>query len=117
MKEFLFVYRTEYNTLSDRSPEEMQASMKKWMDWMGGIAAQNKLASRGNRLVDGQGKVVSQHNVITDGPYMEIKEALGGYSIINADSLDEAAEIAKGCPIFEVGGNVEVREIAVMNID
>jgi hypothetical protein len=79
-----------------------------------GIAAQNKLGDRGNRLHNGAGKVLKPNNVITDGPYMEIKEAIGGYSIVKAASLEEATELAKGCPIFNVGGSVEVREIAAM---
>ncbi|MES1226190.1 MAG: YciI family protein, partial [Bacteroidota bacterium] len=95
------------------SPEEMQAMTKKWMDWIGGIAAQNKLVDRGNRL-DGAGKVVRPNNVITDGPYSEIKELIGGYTLVKANSLEEAAALAKGCPILTIGGNVEVREISVM---
>jgi len=93
------------------SPEEMQALTKKWMDWVGSIAAQNKLGDRGNRLVANQGKVVKPNNLVTDGPYVEIKESIGGYSLVKAKSLDEAAELAKGCPILSLGGNVEVREI------
>jgi hypothetical protein len=114
MKDFLFVFRTDYSKMPQASPEEMQASMKMWMDWIGGIAAQNKLTDRGNRLHDGAGKVVKPNNVITDGPYMEIKESIGGYTIVKAASLEEATELAKGCPILAVGGNVEVREIAAM---
>jgi hypothetical protein len=113
MKDFLLVYRNDYKNQPSGSPEEMQAMMKKWMDWMGGIAAQNKLAAQGNRL-GSAGKVVKAGGVITDGPYTEIKELIGGYSIIKADSFEEAAEIAKGCPILEVGGNVEVRDIVPM---
>lgn len=113
MKDFLFVFRSNWNAVPQSSPDEMQASMKQWMDWIGGIAAQNKLTDRGNRL-EAPGKVVKPNNVITDGPYIEMKEALGGYTIVTAESLDEAAEMAKGCPIFAVGGNVEVREIGAM---
>jgi hypothetical protein len=51
MKDFLLIYRTDYNTMPQRSPEEMQAITKRWMDWIGGIAAQNKLTDRGNSLV------------------------------------------------------------------
>ena len=54
-------------------------------------------------------------NIVTNGPYAEIKEILGGLSIIRAESMEEAAEIAKNCPILSVGGNVEVREIIPMN--
>jgi len=113
MKDFLFVFRADYSNMRQGTPEEMQAMTKRWMDWIGGIAAQNKLADRGNRLVT-TGKVVKTGNVVTDGPYMEIKESIGGYSIVKAASLDEAAEIAKGCPIYAQGGSVEVREIDIM---
>ena len=113
MKDFLLVFRNDSTEVSRPSPEQMQASMKLWMDWLGGIAAQNKLTDKGNRL-DFSGKVVKPNNIIADGPYTEIKESIGGYSIIKADDLDEAAELAKGCPILTMGGNVEVREIAVM---
>ena len=113
MKTFLFVFRADLQAFGNASPEEMQAMTKKWMDWIGGIAARNKLTDRGNRLDPG-GKVVRPDGVVTDGPYTEIKEALGGYSIIKADSIDDAVEMAKGCPIFQRGGNVEVREISGM---
>ncbi|NHA04472.1 transcription initiation protein [Mucilaginibacter sp. HC2] len=110
MKEFLFVFRNNSVGAPQGSPEEMQAITQKWMDWVGGIAAQNKLVNRGNRLF-GDGKVVRSNNVITDGPYTEIKELIGGYTLVKAESLEEAAELAKGCPILAFGGNVEVREI------
>lgn len=112
MKDFLLVFRSD-SQMPQRSPEEMQANTKKWMDWIGSIAAQDKLANRGNRLSP-LGKVLKGDNLITDGPYTEIKEAIGGYSIVKADSIEEAVELAKGCPILAVGGNVEVREINVM---
>ena len=114
MKDFLLVFRTDYNNMPKApSPEEMQASTKRWMDWIGGIAAQNKLTDRGNRLVP-SGKVVKADNVIADGPYTEIKESIVGYSIVKAGSVEEATELAKGCPILRIGGNVEVREISVL---
>ena len=113
MKDFLLVYRNDYKNQPVGSPEQMQAITQRWMDWIGGIAAQNKLTSQGNRL-GSEGKVVRPNNVVTDGPYTEIKELIGGYSIINAESYDEAVAIAKGCPIFEFGGNVEVRDINPM---
>jgi len=102
MKDFLLIFRTDYNTMPKASPEEMQASTKRWMDWIGGIAAQNNLTDRGNRLVP-SGKVVKAGNVITDGPYTEIKESIVGYSIVKAASVKEAAELAKGCPILTIG--------------
>lgn len=112
MKEFLLVFRRDVTTEPSLSPEKLQAIMKPWQDWIGSIAAQNKLVNAGNRL-EGAGKVVKAA-VITDGPYVETKEAIGGYTIIKAASLEEAAEIAKGCPILHIGGNVEVRAIINM---
>jgi hypothetical protein len=112
MKEFLLVFRGEYKAMPQGDQEEWQAMAKKWQDWIGGIAAQDKWVAAGQQLSSG-GKVVRPNRVITDGPYTEIKETLIGYCTIKAESLEEAAELAKGCPILTVGGNVEVREIDV----
>jgi len=115
MNEFLFVFRRDFATKEAQpSPEQMQGMMKPWQDWMGGLAAQNKLVSPGNRLKS-EGKVVKPKNVVTNGPYVEIKEAIGGYIIVRAADLDEAAELAKGCPILQIGGNVEVRKVVAMD--
>ena len=113
MKEFLFVYRNDYKAQPKPTPEQGQAIMKKWMDWLGGIQAKGNLASQGN-VLGSAGKVVKPNKTVTDGPYTEIKELIGGYSVIKTETIDEAAEIAKGCPILEDGGNVEVREINKM---
>jgi hypothetical protein len=115
MNDFLFIFRREAVTNEPApSPEQMQAMMKPWQDWMGSLAAQNKLVDRGNRL-NPEGKVVKPGNTVTDGPYVELKEVLGGYTIIKANSLDEATELAKDCPILKVGGTVEVRAILPMD--
>ena len=110
MKEFLFIFRRDDMAIPKDSPEEMQAMTKKWMDWIDGIAAQNKLVKTGKWL-SADGKVVRANGVITDGPYTEIKETIGGYLFIKVESSEEAIEIAKGCPVLTIGGNVEIREI------
>ena len=115
MNEFILVFRrNEVSGEAQPSPEQLQAMMKQWQDWIGNIAAQNKLVSSGNRL-SSDGRVVKKDNVITNGPYVELKEAIGGYIIVRADSLDEAAELSKDCPILNIGGNVEVRTIVPMD--
>lgn len=115
MQEFLLIFRNEtQGTEVPASPEQLQARMKPWQDWMGSIAAQNKLVSSGNRLAS-DGKVIKPNNVITNGPYVEIKEAIGGYIIIKASSIDEATELSKACPILSNGGSVEVRAIIPMD--
>lgn len=112
MKNFLLVYRGDYSAMPELSPEELQASTQRWIDWVSSIAAQNKLAERGSSLLP-TGKTLSGDNVVTDGPYAEIKESIMGYSIVSVESYDEALEIAAGCPIFPFG-KVEVREVRVM---
>jgi hypothetical protein len=112
MKEFLLIYRADYDTYPTirRSPEEMQAITQKWMSWTAGIATQGKLADRGNSLVS-SGKVMKSNGSVSDGPYTEIKESIMGYSLVKASSIEEAMELADGCPILSVGGSIEIREI------
>lgn len=113
MKEFALVFRNSANPDFQPSPEEMQTILESWMSWLAGIAAQNKLADKGNRLAVGGAKVVRPGSVVTDGPYTEIKEFINGYSIVRTATIDEAVELAKSCPVLKMGGNVEVREIVM----
>jgi hypothetical protein len=86
--------------------------MKQTMDWIGSIAAQNKFVS-GTGLPFDDAKVVHHNSVVTNGPFGDIKETIGGYIIVKADSVDEAVGFAKGCPVLQGDGNsVEVRKIA-----
>ncbi len=115
MKEFLLVFRRDAQSREAQpSPEQIQAMMKPWQDWMGSMAAQNKLVSSGNQLNE-DGRIVKPGKLVTNGPYVETKEAIGGYIIIRANSLDEAAELSKDCPILNMGGNVEVRMLVPMD--
>ena len=111
MEEYMLIFRHE-DGKKLASPEQMQIWMKQTMDWIGGIAAQNKF-SGGNGLPFDTARVVRPHNIVTDGPFGEIKETIGGYIIVKANSVDEAVEFAKGCPVLQGEGNsVEVRRIA-----
>lgn len=114
MKEYLLVYRADYSQMPQTTNEAAQAVTKTWMDWMQHMEKQNQLVSAGNRLDWGTGKTIKPNNVVVNGPYAEIKESIGGYSVIKANSYETALEIAKGCPILQVGGNVEIREIVKM---
>lgn len=113
MKEYLLLYRMAVSTVPDRSEEQAAQTLQLWMDWIGGIAAKGQLVSRGSRL-EATGKVVRSGNVVTNGPFTDIKEVLGGYSLIKANNYDEAVQLTTGCPVFAMGGSVEVREQAVM---
>jgi hypothetical protein len=111
MKEFLLVFRTDYSNMPKRTTEEAQMVTLQWMDWIKNISAKNKLVDRGNRLND-SGRVLKSKDVITNGPYTDIKESIGGYTLIKANSYDDAIELSKGCPILSFGGTVEIREIS-----
>ena len=111
MDEFILLFRHE-DGKKVASPEQMQIWMQQTMDWIGGIAAQNKF-SGGNGLPFDDARVVGHKNVVTNGPFGDIKETIGGYVIVKAESVDEAVEFAKGCPVLQGEGNtVEVRRIA-----
>jgi len=111
MDEFILIFRHQ-DGQKLASPEQMQIWMKQTMDWIGGIAAQNKF-SGGNGLPFDDAKVVWPNNVVTNGPFGEIKETIGGYIIVKANSVEEAVESAKGSPVLQGDGNsVEVRKIA-----
>jgi hypothetical protein len=112
MKEFLLVFRMD-PAARPTTTEQMQEMTRRWMDWVGDIADAGKLVDRGNRL-EPSGKVVKSGGIVTDGPYTEIKESIGGYTMIRATSYEDATEIAKGCPVFSIGGFVEVREVGVI---
>ena len=94
------------------SPEQMEIWMKQTMDWVGSIAAQNKFVDGTGLPFDGA-RVVRADKVVTNGPFGEIKETIGGFMTVKADSIEEAVEFAKGCPVLQGEGNsVEVRRIA-----
>ena len=94
------------------SPEQMQAWMKQTMDWIGTIAAQNKFVS-GTGIPFADARVVGHSGMVTNGPFGDIKETIGGFITVRAESVDEAVEFAKGCPVLQGEGNtVEVRQIA-----
>jgi hypothetical protein len=111
MNEFMLIFRHQ-DGKAVASPEQIQVWMKQTMDWIGGIAAQNKF-SGGNGLPFDEARVVWPNDVVTNGPFGEIKETIGGYIIVKADSVDEAIAFAKGCPVLQGDGNsVEVRKVA-----
>jgi hypothetical protein len=111
MKEYLLLFRGGDGATLRQSPEAWQAHMQKWMQWMGGLQEKGQLVSA--QPLDSSGKqVYGTKKVVTDGPYMEGKEMVGGYLMCKADGYDAAVEISKSCPILEFeDGVVEVREI------
>jgi hypothetical protein len=114
MKDFMLVFRNSAKSqeaFANQSPEQMQAEMALWNAWMGKLAGQNKLID-GQPLFPG-GKVLhGTKKKLTDGPYVEGKDIVGGYLLIKADDYNEAVELSKDCPqLNSDDGTVEIREI------
>ena len=110
MKNFVLLFRLNSDNDAKPSPEQMQERM----EWLAGIAAQNKLVDKGNTLSRTSAKTVKPGNIVTDGPFTEIKEFVSGFVIVKAETIDEAVEMAKGNPIFKIGGMIEVREVMTL---
>ncbi|MGN6495104.1 MAG: YciI family protein [Agriterribacter sp.] len=113
MEKFMLIFHG--GQMEYPSPEDMQANMSQWLGWIEKLAKQNKYVS-GEPLLPG-GKLISGKDgkTVTDGPYTEGKEVVGGYFIINAENMDEAVAISKDYPDYDKGGTVQVRQ--VMKVD
>jgi hypothetical protein len=113
MSEFTFLFRGRDMSAS---PERMQQTTQKWLAWFKELGANGYIKEPGHPL-QATGKVVTgKQKSVHDGPYAEAKDVVGGFTVIEARDLAHAVEISKGCPIFEVGGSVEVRPIQVINM-
>ena len=113
MKEYLYIIRGGDDIAAMKSPEEMQAHMQEWQKWMGGLAEKGRFGG-GQPLMNEGKAIVDSGNKLIDRPLAEGKELVAGYIIVKADSLEEAAAMAKGCPGFEHQCTIEVREIRPM---
>jgi hypothetical protein len=111
MSEFLYLYR---GGTQPNNPEAMQQTMTKWMGWLKDLGDKGNLKDAGHPL-DGGGKVVrGKQKPVTDGPFAEAKDVVGGYSVVVAKDLSHAVDLSQGCPIFDNGGFVEIRPVMAM---
>ena len=109
----MFIFQGGMASDNQQSPEQMQAHMGKWMAWIDELSKAGKYVA-GEPLLPG-GKLVSgKDKKVTDGPYTEGKEIVGGFFIINAADYDDAVSLAKDCPDYEYGGSVQVRQVMKM---
>lgn len=116
MSEFVFLFRSN---LEDRqramgTPERAQQSMQAWLGWIRGLEANGHLQNPGQPLEPGGRVVAGKKKVVTDGPFVEIKDLVLGFIVVSARDVDEAVEVAKGCPMLEGEGSVEVRPVGRM---
>ena len=113
MTEFIYLYRGGERA---ESPAEGQKQMQLWMAWMKELGEKGHLKAIGSPL-EKTGKLVSgKQKVVSDGPFAEAKDLIGGYTLVQAKDINEAVDLSKGCPIFEVEGGVEVRPVMKMNM-
>ncbi len=113
MSEFVYLYR---GGVAPGSPEGMQQRMQKWSAWLRELSEKGHIKDQGQPLERAGKLVKGKQKMVTDGPFAEAKDVVGGYTLIVARDLDQAVELSKGCPIFEGDGAVEVRPVMKMSM-
>jgi len=116
MAQFVLMLREDPAVLAGMSPEEIQAVIGRYMEWSARLREKGKLTG-GQKLVDGEGRVIAKNGgsiTMTDGPFAETKEILGGYFLFEASGYDEIRELIADCPHLDFG-SIEVREIHVLD--
>jgi hypothetical protein len=112
MSQFIYLYRN--GERPQRSAEQMQQEMQQWMTWLKALTDKGHVKDPGHPL-ERSGKVVKgTSRTVTDGPFAEAKDLIGGYTLIEAKDIGQAVDLSAGCPIFEAGGSVEVRPVMSM---
>ena len=113
MSEFVYLFRIGAAAQREvmGTPEHAQQAMKMWMAWIRELETKGHVKSRGNPL-EPEGRVVrGRQRAVTDGPYVEVKDLVAGFMRVEAQDLAQAVELARGCPILEGDGSVEVRPV------
>ncbi|WP_339752459.1 YciI family protein [Algoriphagus aquimarinus] len=110
MKEFMMVFIGEDYEDLGLSPEQLQERMGKWFVW--GEKMKNQGIIKSGEALHAAAKTISgPDRIVTDGPYTESKEMIGGYYVVSAESFDEVVKIAQDFPDYDLGSSVEIREV------
>lgn len=115
MAEYILMLRESPESFQGMSAEQMQTIIQRYDAWRDSLAARG-LKPAGKKLRDGAGRVMKGRGAsmrVSDGPYSEAREVIGGFFSFVAGSLDEAVSIASDCPHLEFG-SIEIREIEVL---
>lgn len=110
MQTYYLILRDHPEAFADVSPSDMQAVVQRYVKWR---EDNSKLVTGGQKLVDGQGRVLRRKGEalsVSDGPFMEAKEILGGFFVLEAENLEAAQVIASTCPHLEFG-SIEIRQM------
>jgi len=113
MEKYMFLFYG--GDVSKLSPQQQEAQMGKWLAWVEKLRKENRYLS-GEPLLPGGKTVTGTKRTVTDGPFAESKEVIGGFFIINAKNLDEAVKLTVDYPDYELGGTVEIREVMKMDM-
>lgn len=109
MAKYMLIYRDPAVPRDQPSPEEMQAFLAMWGEWFQKFST--RIIDGGDALLP-TGRVLQPDGQVANGPYVEAKEMIGGYSVVEAETYEGAVEVARECPITKVGGAIEIREFA-----
>jgi len=113
MKKFLLLLHEDIEKMSNLSPKEMEELGNSHIAWATKLAESRHLIS-GDGLHENGVLITGKDSVIKDGPYLESKELIGGYYLLQADDIKTIVEIAKECPCHLWGGTTEIRPIMDM---
>jgi len=114
MEKFMLIFQGG-GPSQNASPEFMQAQMGKWMAWIEKLSKAGKYVS-GEPLLPGGKLIKGKSKTVTDGPYTEGKEIVGGYFILNAENYDEVVKLCDDYPDYENGGIIQVRQVMKMDM-
>ena len=115
MEKFMYLFRGGDAHKQGASPQALKALVQEMMTWMGDLSKKGLIA--GGEPLQREGMQVSgTQKIVSDGPYIEAKEIVGGFVIVHAKDINEAVELAKTCPIVEGNGRIEVRPIQKMEM-
>src|SRR6516165_7309937 len=103
MADFLYLYRGSERVNAALSPQQMQDHMQRFQDWIASLTKAGKISSCGP-LAGGGRTVKGPTAEVSDGPYAEAKDLIGGYTVLSASDIHEATDVARGCPFLNVGG-------------
>jgi hypothetical protein len=111
MNRYVFMFRGGAVVRKELAPAELGAHLQKWRVWLGELEKNGQAEPNGARLQLSGKTVRGRSKAVTDGPFAEAKDLVTGSLVVRAPTLEAATEIAKGCPIYEYDGSVEVRPI------
>jgi hypothetical protein len=111
MNRYVFVFRGGAVVHKELAPAELGAHLQKWMVWLSELGKNGQAEPNGLRLQLSGKTVRGRSKTVTDGPFAEAKDLVTGSLVIHAPTLEAATDIAKGCPIYEYDGSVEVRPV------